>query len=71
MLKAIYPLHYMSGGKEQNYPGHYNDCLKRKLLNVCTRFVLKNHPTAIYPYFRAENSSTGCTSIHRGVCKIL
>ena len=30
---------------------------KRKLLNVRTRFVLKNNLTASYPYFRAENSS--------------
>ena len=29
--------------------------------------------TAIYPYIRAENSSTGCTSIciHHGFCKML
>ena len=31
---------------------------KRKLLKVCTWFVLKNHLTAIYPYIRAENSSS-------------
>ena len=36
-----------------------------------TRFVLKNHLTATYPYIRAVNSSTGCTSIHHGFCKML
>ena len=42
------------------------------LLKVCTRFVLKNHLTATYQYIRAVNSSsTGCTNIHRGLCKIL
>ena len=44
---------------------------KRKLLKLCTRFILKNHLTAIYPYICAENSSTGFTSIHRGFCKML
>ena len=29
------------------------------------------HLTATYPHIRAENSSTGCTSIHRGFCKML
>ena len=30
-----------------------------------------NHLTATYPYIRAENSSTGCTSKHvRGFCKL-
>ena len=38
---------------------------KRKLLKVCTRFVLKTHLTATDPYIRAKNSSTGCTSVHR------
>ena len=33
--------------------------------------MLKNYLTAIYPYIRIENSSTGCTSIHRGFCKML
>ena len=42
-----------------------------KPLKVCTRFVLKNHLTAIYSYILAENSSTGFTSIHRGLCKML
>ena len=32
---------------------------------------MKNHLTANYPYIRAENSSTGWTSIHRGFCKML
>ena len=35
---------------------------KRKLLKVYT-ILLKNHLTAVYPYIRIENSSTGCTSI--------
>ena len=35
------------------------------------RFVLKNHLTAIYSYIRTENSSTGCTNILRGFCKML
>ena len=38
---------------------------------MCTRFVLKNYLTAIYTYIPAENSSTGCTSIHLWVCKML
>ena len=39
---------------------------------VCTRFVLKkNHLAVSYPYIRAENSSSGCISIHRGFCKML
>ena len=38
------------------------------LLKVYTRFVLKNNLTATYQYFRAENSSTGCTNKLRGFC---
>ena len=30
--------------------------------------MLNYHLTATYPYIRAENSSTGCTSIHRLFC---
>ena len=40
-----------------------NTFYKWKLLKVCTRFVLKNHPTATYQCINAENSSTGCMSI--------
>ena len=28
--------------------------------DVCTRFVLKNHISATYPYIRSENNFTGC-----------
>ena len=40
-----------------------------KFLKVCTRFILKNHLIATYPYTRAENSSTGCTNIFHEFCK--
>ena len=32
---------------------------------------MKNHLTDTYPYIRAENSSTGYTSILHGFCKML
>ena len=32
---------------------------------------IENHLTVAYPYIRAENSPTGCTSTHRGFCKML
>ena len=35
---------------------------KHGCLKVCARFVLKNYLTAVYPYIRDENSTTGCTS---------
>ena len=47
------------------------DFQKRKLLKVCTRFEMKNHLTATYSYTHAENSSTSCTSILCGFCKML
>ena len=31
----------------------------------------RNHLTASYLYIRAENSSTACTNILRGICKML
>ena len=45
-----------------------NSFWKRNFLKVCTRRLMKNHLTTTFPY---ENSSTGCTSILRGFCKML
>ena len=51
------------------YINNWKVVFKTKGAKVYSRFVLKNHLTAAYLYIRAENNSTGCTSIHRGFCK--
>ena len=35
------------------------------------QLCIENHMTATYPYIRAENSSTGCTSKHGGFFEML
>ena len=36
--------------------------------HVC---IEKSPDRVTYPYILAENSSTGCTIVHRGLCKMI
>ena len=46
-----------------------NDFRRESFERYAPGFLLKKHLAATYPYIRAENSYTGCTSVLRGFIK--